>query len=411
MQIGNRFRCYPTDAQAQTLVQWIGCQRFIYNAKVQEDRYYRRFKRSALSLVGDPVPIDQQYSRYKDKMLTPWLYDVPSVILRNGATRFAGAYQRFFKGLGGRPSIKKRYGKQSVWLTRELFQFLPVAELDTGASSHYQLLLGSKKSPLGELRFKAHKQYQPPQSIIISVHGGQWFVSFNYDSADVEPSEQDRIEHLRSLSDAELERATLGIDRGVVIPFAVSNRHAFDFSQIQQQRLAKKERYIRRWQRRTARRAKGGANRKKASAAVARAKRYQRHVRHDFAHKTSHQLAASDYQLFVVEELNVKGMTAKAKPKQDSFGHYLNTNRKAKSGLNRSILSSAWSSTVTFLTYKATRRFKLVIAVRAAYSSQTCKHCGYTHKDNRSTQERFICQACGYRDNADFQAAFLDAFG
>ena len=27
MQIGNRFRCYPTPAQAQTLLAWIGCQR------------------------------------------------------------------------------------------------------------------------------------------------------------------------------------------------------------------------------------------------------------------------------------------------------------------------------------------------------------------------------------------------
>ena len=26
MQIGNKFRCYPTPVQAQTLLQWIGCQ-------------------------------------------------------------------------------------------------------------------------------------------------------------------------------------------------------------------------------------------------------------------------------------------------------------------------------------------------------------------------------------------------
>ena len=43
MQIGNRFRCYPTPAQAQTLLQWIGCQRYVYNAKVGEDQYFRRF--------------------------------------------------------------------------------------------------------------------------------------------------------------------------------------------------------------------------------------------------------------------------------------------------------------------------------------------------------------------------------
>jgi len=38
---GFRFRCYPTRAQEQTLLQWIGHQQFIYNAKVGEDRYFR----------------------------------------------------------------------------------------------------------------------------------------------------------------------------------------------------------------------------------------------------------------------------------------------------------------------------------------------------------------------------------
>ena len=45
MQIGNRFRLYPTPAQERVLLQWIGCQRFIYNAKVGEDRLniFRRY--------------------------------------------------------------------------------------------------------------------------------------------------------------------------------------------------------------------------------------------------------------------------------------------------------------------------------------------------------------------------------
>ena len=34
------------------LLQWIGHQRFIYNAKVSEDRYYRVFAQKAVSLSG-----------------------------------------------------------------------------------------------------------------------------------------------------------------------------------------------------------------------------------------------------------------------------------------------------------------------------------------------------------------------
>ncbi len=38
---GIKFRCYPTTEQSDILAQWMGCQRFIYNAKVAEERYFR----------------------------------------------------------------------------------------------------------------------------------------------------------------------------------------------------------------------------------------------------------------------------------------------------------------------------------------------------------------------------------
>lgn len=127
MEIGNKFRCYPTPVQAQALLQWIGCQRHIYNAKVQEDQYYRRFARKSLQHVGLYAPLDQQYSQFKSE-LTPWLSDIPSQILRNGAVLWKQAYGRYFSKLGGRPTLHNKHGKQSVWLTSELFKFTPVVD-------------------------------------------------------------------------------------------------------------------------------------------------------------------------------------------------------------------------------------------------------------------------------------------
>ena len=72
MQTGNRFRAYPTPAQESILLQWIGHQRFIYNAKVSEDRYYRTFAKKAVSLSGTPIPVDQEYARFIGES-TPWL--------------------------------------------------------------------------------------------------------------------------------------------------------------------------------------------------------------------------------------------------------------------------------------------------------------------------------------------------
>ena len=113
MQTGNRFRAYPTPAQESILLQWIGHQRFIYNAKVSEDRYYRVFARKAVSLSGTAVPIDQEYARFIGEN-TPWLRDVPSQILRNGAVRWKQSYTRFYAGLSRRPVFQRKDGRQSA---------------------------------------------------------------------------------------------------------------------------------------------------------------------------------------------------------------------------------------------------------------------------------------------------------
>jgi putative transposase len=43
--------------------------------------------------------------------------------------------------------------------------------------------------------------------------------------------------------------------------------------------------------------------------------------------------------------------------------------------------------------------------VPAYYTSQRCSSCGFTHEDNRPTQEHFECQKCGYQNHADYNAA------
>ena len=88
---------------------------------------------------------------------------------------------------------------------------------------------------------------------------------------------------------------------------------------------------------------------------------------------------------------------------------FLPNGAKAKAGLTRAILSSAWGQVVSFATYKALRQGKLVITVPYAYSSQECAACTFTSPDNRLTQAEFVCQRCGHTDNADHNAAVVIA--
>ncbi|MHB1605460.1 MAG: RNA-guided endonuclease InsQ/TnpB family protein [Leptospirales bacterium] len=304
MQTGNRFRAYPTPAQEQTLLQWIGHQRFIYNAKVSEDRYYRSFAQKAVSLSGTPVPVDQEYARFIGPD-TPWLREVPSQILRNGAVRWKQAYTRFYSGLSKRPVFQRKDGRQSVWITSELFSFRSDDKTHTE-----ELVLGTRKFPVGVLAFRAHTPYSRPSSLHVSVEGGKWYVSFSSDDGLAEPKEEDTIAWLRMFSEEELRSKTVGFDRGVVTPVMASSGRRIDFSSIQKSRIEKKERSRRRWQRKLSRQQKGSVNRKKTLTRIARTFEYAREVRRDVAHKATHDIASDpDRSLFVVEDLSVRNMT------------------------------------------------------------------------------------------------------
>jgi putative transposase len=97
---GVKFGAYPTEKQREVLSQLIGCQRLVYNAKAAEDHYFCTFRHHSLSLTGMLTPVNQQCSQSKHKQLTPFLYDVPSQLLRNDAVRFMGGHTSFLDFVG-----------------------------------------------------------------------------------------------------------------------------------------------------------------------------------------------------------------------------------------------------------------------------------------------------------------------
>jgi len=420
MSTGFRFRAYPGDTVAGILPRWIGSQRFIKNAKVREDRYYRAFQRRFVDFAGVHAPVDQAYSHLigdafgNPEADTSWLREVPSHVLRNGAVRFYQGYQRFFKGLARRPTISSRHGEQSVWLTSEVFHFEAVVDGD-GVITGQRLFIGTKKYPCGELPFVVNKgceDWKVPKSIHISVNAGRWHLSFSNEPEEGEflPSEVDVLDHLRQYSEEELAQRTIGLDRGVVVPLmavgaSVSTGAAqpFDLLPVQRERLAKKQLRRARWQRKAARRVKGSANRHKANQHAARAGLYAADVRTDFAHQTSRTLVNGPNMLFVFEALKVKNMTASAAGTIEAPGK----NVAQKRGLNRSILASVWGDVKLFTKYKALAAGKLCIEVPPHHSSQECSQpgCGHIHADNRVSQDKFICQRCAHAENADANAA------
>lgn len=309
--------------------------------------------------------------------------------------------------------LKKKVGRQAVWLTSELFAFHPMMDTKTGEIFGNRLTVGNKKFPVGDILFQAHKDYRIPNSIRIGVEAGQWFLSFSNEDVNQVPDEADTVEWLRKFSEEELLARTFGGDRGVEIPLAGNHGEAFDFDPVQKERMEKKVRQTKRYQRQMARqrtqaakeKRPTGANYRKTKKRLATSHQYGKNVREDFAHKTSRTIVHNPEILLVVyEDLNVKGMTKKPRAKKDENGKWAKNRAAAKAGLSKKILTAAWGKTVTFTKYKAVKAGKLCIKINPYQTSQECAECGHIHPDNRVSQSRFVCQACGHQDNADHNA-------
>jgi putative transposase len=401
MLLGIRLKANPTEGQKLILSQWMGCARLIWNAKCDEERYYATFARKYYP-IGTYAPIDQTTAQFKSKILTPWLYDCPSQILRNSAVNWFQTYQKFMKGQCGKPKRKPKTDKGSIHLTRELFRF---EVCEDGVT---RLFIGSKTNNIGYLSFKTHRTFLLPNSIYIKKACGQYYVSFCYDTGSEEAitTDQAHLDTLKGASNAFLERHLVGIDRGVIIPVQVGD-DSYDFSKEQKKKKAKSQQYIKRLQRKLARQQKGSHRRQRTKHRIARHHNKVANIRKDFSHKTSRAIVESQAKIIIFEDLKTANMTKKPKAKIDEAGRFIPNQSKAKAGLNKSILDKGWHQLETFTKYKAANAGKAVFKIPAPYTSQECAPCGHTHPDNRKHQSLFICDYCGHVDNADRNASLV----
>lgn len=403
MLTGIQYKAEPSSKQAHILSQWMGCTRVIWNAKCEEDRYLRKFAAWCMP-VGTYPPISQEYAPYKNDELTPWLSACPSPLLRNSAVLWHQTYQKFLKGVCGRPRRKKHDGTGYLWLTRELFRLEKL-------NGQWKLLIGTRRNDIGELKVKWHRKPrrdQLPASIWIRKNAGRWTVSFSYDDGHVghDVGTGDHLAWLRDCSTEQLEHLVTGIDRGVARPVQTQDR-AYRPRKAVLARQKNRERCLRRHQQKLGRQQKGSNRRQKTKHRIATLHRQTANARKDFLHWASRQIVETS-RVIVMENLKLGNMTRRPKPRLcEQTGQWLRNGANAKAGLNRSLLGAGLCKFEDFITYKAEREGKPVFKVNPYNTSRECAVCGYTHPDNRQTQSEFRCQSCGHADNADRNAALV----
>lgn len=306
---------------------------------------------------------------WKNASETQWLKDSPSQPLQQSLKDLEQAYKNFFQKRAAFPRFKKR-GQNDA------FRYPQGVKLDPDNSRIFL-------PKLGWIRYRNSRQVTDTvKNVTVSQSGGKWYISIQTEcevSAPVHSS-----------------ASMVGLDTGMAKLATLSDGTVFEPVNSFQ----KNQKKLARLQRQLSRKVKFSNNWQKQKRKIQRLHSRIANVRRDYLHKVTTTISKS-HAMIVIEDLRVSNMSKSAAGTVSQPGR----NVRAKSGLNRSILDQGWYEMRRQLEYKQLWRGGQVLAVPPAYTSQRCACCGHTEKENRQSQSKFRCQACGYTANADVNGA------
>lgn len=377
MRRSYKFRMRPTSRQHVALAACLDAHRELYNAALQERRDAWRHSRTRIRYGDQSAQLTEIRSMRPD--VAAWSFSSQQATLRRLTKAFDGFFRRVkAEAPPGYPRFKGKNRFHSVEWPKD----------GDGARWHPDTsrvyLLG-----VGQVKVTAHRQVKGRvKTIQIRREGKRWYVILSCDDVPANPLPGTGTQ--------------VGVDVGIA-SFATTSggghvhnprwaRTAATELAVAQRKLATKKR--------------GSNNRRRARETVAARHRKIANQRRDFHHKTARRLV-TDYDMVVVEDLNIRNMLRRAKPVPDPDhpGQYLANGAARKSGLNRSISDAAWGQFVSILRAKAEDAGRVMIEVDPRHTSDRCERCSYAAKDNRVAQALFRCGSCGLEADADEHAA------
>lgn len=360
MQTAYRFKLIPTQEQCDLMASWLEMLRGVvnYNLADRIDSYNQgfiegdfcclRFKAEATPLTccvnrsasnGEPwrenipslrrgkkeKPFNPKRSAYEMqssalkplKQSRPWYKLVNSDVLQQALRHLDTAFNRFFSGQAKFPRFKSRAEFNS-------FEFKP----GTVRIKRNHIIFPS----LGDMRF--FKSRKIPESweirtVTVSREADGWYASILLRDQTVPDMPKKPIDELQTVN---------GVDRGIKKIVAMADGAVEPNPQIGK----RFERRLKIRQRRLSRKKKGSKNRSKARNRVARVHQKIRRVRDNYQWKLAQKIAQSA-DVIGFENLNIKGMKARCKPKKDpETGKSIKNGQAAKSALNKAICDASW---------------------------------------------------------------------
>jgi putative transposase len=349
----HRIRLNPTPEQGDYFVRAAGTRRFVFNWGLAEwiRQYEAGEKPSALALK-------KQFNGIKGDLF-PWVYEVTKCAVEGAFMDLAAAFKNFFEGRKaerkvGFPKFKaKKRSREGFYLANDKFDvsgyWLKVPKLGL-------VNMAEKLRLSGKILFAQ-----------ITRSADWWYVSITVEIPAA----------------FELPReGQIGLDLGI-------NRLATlsDGSVLENQKpLRHLLEHVKRCNRSVSRKQKGSQNREKARRKLARLHYRIACIREDILHKVTTALA-EHYGFIGVESLHVKGMMQ-------------------NHALAQALGDAAFGTFGRFLSTKVSARGGKVQPVGRFYpSSKTCSRCGCLKQDLALADRTFVCDACGFMLDRDWNAA------
>lgn len=396
-----KIRLIPTPEQEILFRKSAGIARWVYNRFIQENReLYKKHKENEnLPSFISEKDFRKELTKLKKTEEFSWMKEVGSNVIKQSAKDAGIALDRYFKGLSGKPKLKKKYkSKMSFYVNYESLK-------RTGIGFRGEKL-GEVKTKKPLPRLKRNRHYSNPR---ISFDGKYWYLSVSYDTDDL--TTKGNKPYLKKVSSkSKFSEKKIGIDLGVKDLAIVSDdkhENVEHFRNINKTKsILRRERQLKREQRKLSRkiednidfRDKNGKphfkrkfndckNFQKQKKKVQLKSRQLTNIRDNYVHQTTSFLTKTKPERIVIEDLNVKGM--------------MRNRHLSKAVQNQKLFEFRRQ-----LEYKCKiYGIELVTADRWFPSTKRCSQCGNKKLDIKLSDRIYICEECGIIMDRDENAA------
>ena len=356
-----KFRLYPNDNQKILINKTFGCTRFIYNHflnKCKEEKFIK-----AYDMCKELKKLVLDY---------PFLKEVDSMALRCSIFNLEDSYKNYFSKRSAYPSFKNKFSKQS-YRTNCITSVYKNKKYSNIKIDIKEKMI--KLPKLGLVKIRGYRNLNELTDRIINITIEKEKTNKYYVSVITKKEEE--------IPKKITPTSIVGIDLGIKDLVVTSNGEKYP----NPKEINKREKRLKRMQRKLCRQVKGSNNYNKTKEKIARVhskiKNSRKHNIITIANKI-----VKEHDIIVSEKLNVKKMSSNHK-------------------LAKNILDAGFNKICELLKWKAKLLGKYYYQVDTYYpSSKICSHCdNKTEITNDLKVRMWECENCGNTNDRDINAS------